>query len=101
MTEHTPGPWSAEYVGADGSFEIWNVAKGDRAHKDSFAICSRNPIEHRAEVSRANARLIAVAPDLLAVAELARIALKNRDQTPGEANILAALKLVIAKATGG
>ena len=63
MSEHTPGPWEADGVGSDGSFEIWSgVISGKEG---AFIICSRNPIEHRAAASRANARLIAAAPDLL------------------------------------
>lgn len=54
--KHSPGPWQAEYIGVNGSFTI--------ASKDGeFVICSRNPFEHRAAESRANAVLIATAPD--------------------------------------
>lgn len=57
MSEHTPGPWIAE-IQNDGSFEIW---------RGPLVICSRNRWDHNARQSKANARLLAVAPGLLDV----------------------------------
>lgn len=89
---HTPGPWTfveniegAMQLGVDDAWEV-----GSETLKTGIALVPGR---------KANARLIAAAPDLLACCELARIAFKNRDQTPGEANILSAIKLAIAKAT--
>lgn len=65
MAEHTPGPWLAN-TGSDGWFEIWSDPVDDKAAKDAFVICARSPIEHRAEASLANGRLIVAAPDMLA-----------------------------------
>jgi hypothetical protein len=55
MSEHTPGPWE---LWRDGSGAM-QISVGD------FVICNRNPVEHRARESDANARLIAAAPDML------------------------------------
>ncbi len=69
---HTPGPWHLEGCRQDGSFEIWNkpLLKGD-IPSDGFVICGRSAIEHRAAISRANARLIVAAPDMLAALQQA------------------------------
>lgn len=65
-TTHTPGPWEAETV-VNGAFEIATI------RPDHYrVICSRQPWHHRAEESLANARLIAAAPDLLAVCKAYR-----------------------------
>ena len=63
----------------------------------SYIICARNPIQHRAEQSEANARLIAAAPDLLAALTVlcdvdASTADRHRAYMEGRA--------AIAKATG-
>ncbi len=62
MSEHTPGPWSANGLKNDGGFEISSEGR-------PFVICARNPVDHRAGESNANAVLIAAAPDLLAAAQ--------------------------------
>jgi hypothetical protein len=61
VNTHTLGTWWL-WAGQDGSFEVWSLAP---EFADRFVVCSRNPIEHRAEESRANARLITAAPELL------------------------------------
>lgn len=80
MGEHTPGPWVAEgtevYAGADCEFH-------------AVADCSCNHTCRHADETRANARLIAAAPDLYA-------AIKNSDDqywTP-------AMRAALAKAEG-
>lgn len=69
---HTPAPWSVDALGSDGSFEIWYDGVDGCGTR---IICSRNPIEHRADESRANARLIAKAPNLLQLLKQARFEL--------------------------
>lgn len=61
MSEHTKGLWSVEtYDG--GSFDI-------SVHGPYYVICSRTGHSKRADEAHANARLIAAAPDLLALAK--------------------------------
>lgn len=50
-------------------------------------------------MTQINPPLYMVTPLGEAVAQLAETALKNRDQSEGEAAILAAIKMAIAKAT--
>ena len=108
MTAYTTGAWWV-WMGQDGSFEIWSLAP---EFVDRFIICSRNPIEHRAEESRANARLLATAPELLIELEkvtdhLARVMggpimsrfIKFEDGVEGIPTIKAA-RAVIARAKG-
>jgi hypothetical protein len=63
QNKHTPGPWQLDALDSDGAFEIWSTPLGSHEMETGFVICSRLPIGHRAEASRANARLIAAAPD--------------------------------------
>ena len=72
MSTHTPGPWSLgrlsgeRVVMADGESGLIRVAD------------CRDPDEHAEGTERANARLIAAAPDLLAaLAALREAAAKN------------------------
>ena len=57
LSKHLPGPWKA-ITYPNGSFDVT---------RNNLIICSRNPWDHRARESCANARLIAAAPDLLTV----------------------------------
>ncbi len=50
----TKGPWVADGIGSDGSWEIWSAAESQHGS----IICSRNGWDHRAAESRANVRLI-------------------------------------------
>lgn len=105
--QHTPGPWFA-------SFRIWTGGSTTRDDGGCFQIldhetesaanvlCSRNPWPERAGEMRANARLIAAAPELLAACNraLSMLGSLHPDGTDpyvieGEASIRAA----IAKAT--
>lgn len=68
---HTPGPWK---VGADSGWAPWSDSIEVAADRES--VCFTAGIN--AETQKANARLIAAAPDLLAIAkeclELAKLA---------------------------
>jgi len=99
MSDHTPGPWVVE-LDPDGGFIITN---GPAQRDGTWVLASRGPIAHLAGQSRANAWLMAAAPDLL---EMARIALRAIEQhdilegTPGrERPVKTLLREVIAKAT--
>jgi hypothetical protein len=58
MSEHTPGPW-LPFISETGGFAIEDSNR-------SRILCQRADWPHRAQESRANARLIAAAPELLA-----------------------------------
>jgi len=61
LPDHSNGPWYLEAF-PDGSFTVWSADERDSTR---FVICNRNPISHRAEVSRANGHLIVVAPEMI------------------------------------
>lgn len=60
MSKHTPGPWVAD-IKADGSTEVWSADY-------SMFIAKRHQMNDRDE-AKANAALIAAAPDLLEALE--------------------------------
>jgi len=61
LSQHTPGPWTV-----DGNhFQIW-ANDGENAVASVYSTASPEPM---ASEARANARLIAAAPDLLAALE--------------------------------
>jgi hypothetical protein len=61
MNAHTPGPWDLYYT-ERGGFQI-------TVDNQRMMICSRNDIDHKADESIANARLIAAAPKLFVFAD--------------------------------
>lgn len=79
-TKHTPGPWELLYTG-----EIWS----NRGH------IAKAPNQHPSD--KANARLIAAAPELLAFAQM--IANGGINEA-GEFAIESEARALIAKATG-
>ena len=90
-TKHTPGPWM------ESSFEVWSPLNGKRFGK---VVANLRRAEAPDDEARANARLIAAAPDLL---EVAAMVLETIDgggpiMTFQEAHI-AQLRAAIAKAT--
>lgn len=66
MATHTPGPWNL-WTGQTGAFEVYvgEPLRGD-------VIVQRHDWNHKAEESKANAHLIAAAPDLLAALKAMR-----------------------------
>ena len=60
-TKHTPGPWM------ESSFEVWSPLNGKRFGK---VVANLRRAEAPDDEARANARLIAAAPDLLEVAAM-------------------------------
>lgn len=59
-TKHTPGPWM------ESSFEVWSPLNGKRFGK---VVANLRRAEAPDDEARANALLIAAAPDLLAALE--------------------------------
>lgn len=95
---HTPGPWMA--AAGPSSVVGWPVVERPRGR----SVCSVSwlpglPPEIQAEV-RANATLIAAAPDLLHAAERALRVLKATGESVRPGNALGELEAAIAKATG-
>ena len=64
-TQHTPGPWLV--METDTSIKVRT------GHRDSICIMSIKPYSGRIEEGRANAHLIASAPDMLAALTDARV----------------------------
>lgn len=97
-TKHSPGPWHVRPNGADSSpFDIDDV----RGRQIGAAIFGPT---NGVEEARANAHLMAEAPELLAVASRALgyfrwMAAQDSDFTPDPAWLLA-LETAIARATG-
>lgn len=95
MTERpTPGPWKFGHVGTDALWIGPDYNKLPVAHVD-------HDMEYARENSRANARLIAAAPDLLAAAERALNYITNTEGEMGETLESGdMLRAAIAKARG-
>jgi hypothetical protein len=85
MSTHTPGPWGYTY---DGS-STWSI--GPEADPQDGSVASI--FDRKDERARANARLIAAAPDLLA-------ALKYLLELGGDDDRRIAAEAAIAKAEG-
>jgi len=104
--KHTPGPWNI--VGREGHAafgERWVVFQGDEYNHKSqrIAVVSLGGLPAGdQELSTANARLIAAAPDLLAACEDALITLQavKHFLHDHELDSIEYLKLAIAKAEG-
>ena len=96
-TEHTPGPWKVRREWMGHGYEVFPVLKEPVGQPSEVATVYEGYSE-----CRANARLIAAAPDLLAVARLVKAA----RLAPNEWNLdafdaaIAAAETAIVKATG-
>ena len=94
IAKHTPGPWFA--VGYQVEIESETVAD----------ICTTNahlfgqPGLHDDARAMANARLIAAAPEMLKMLEVARDSLEVSNYEGEEDDVLAAIASVIARAKG-
>ena len=66
--KHTPGPWEVEqgYSGSRGQIAVTNH---DNFNRTGCCICLIAPVSNYTEEDKANARLIAAAPDMLAALE--------------------------------
>lgn len=94
-SKHTPGPWEVMFAGSSKAGQPFKI---DEAYvyapntQDDTAICADiiDPVTQ--EISEANARLIAAAPDLL---EACQLALDSDDKA-----VRRFLRAAIAKAKG-
>jgi hypothetical protein len=96
---HTPGPWK---WWTSNSWRRLTSHAGGRSGQDGGVLCpTTQASDGHPDIiaTEDDMALIAAAPDLLSCCELARLALKSRDQSEYEANILAAINLAITKAT--
>jgi len=89
---HTPGPWEFVQAGS-GDFPTWNVRLNDRGF-------IRLPATADMAVMDADARLIAAAPELLALAYQYANDMRYPPTADSRARRLAAAQAVIAKAEG-
>ncbi len=97
--QHTPGPWTTQQ---SSRTEIYIVANSAEV-KNKWVATSCNhefhPTEEENERNKANARLIAAAPEMLEVLQgFQKAWAENRLLTSDEA---ANIRAAIAKATGG
>jgi hypothetical protein len=93
MSRHTPGPWHVRedyYVGRPGKLSLAEVKCGDVPAED-------------VEQHRANARLIAAAPDLLAACESFLSLFRESDMRPEDEchEIAGIMRRAVARAIGG
>lgn len=102
MSKHTPGPW--HYGGIENVYAYHQGPHGF-LHSRVVALVPAAELEGGEDERRANARLIAAAPELLAVSHAIKMA---RDMGIPSSEILdpkgevgKALDVAIAKATGG
>jgi hypothetical protein len=103
VSKHTPGPW---YTDAEGYGTPAIYARPDDQYTPIAAL--RDPYAYRAprppeadsfDELKANALLIAAAPDLLAACEFA-LSLEDSGAWAAPGELAAALRSAIAKATG-
>ena len=73
---HTPGPWHAV---SNGRYIEINI--GESQYDPSIAECCPSKFSFNEDVEKANARLIAAAPDLLEALELALFVRGTSDDT--------------------
>jgi hypothetical protein len=88
-TQHTPGPWEVR------KGEPWVIAK---AYGDMKSVVHLNLPVDQSESQKADARLIAAAPDLLEALQYMANVCPAIDSTGDDAHIKA--RAAIAKATG-
>ena len=121
MSKHTPGPWEADskdmQQGADDIFTVSIWASGpeeDRPHigtVSAFSLMSETqdgaeyvttdaPSSDKLEEAKANARLIAAAPDLLAFAQQYLADYQSEDGMFQPKHYARMAQNAIAKATG-
>ena len=98
MSKHTPGPWQTDQAEHDAPYQ------DIRIHAGKGSICSvwidDAPLHDYNAEQRANARLIAAAPELL---EALRTAVDHLEGMPDQEDVAACVvkaRAAIAKATG-
>lgn len=96
MDKHTPGPWVVDINHATGNPEFIRTFISSSDGGDMYDIA--NVWCDETGNAKANARLIAAAPDLLAALQIAENALDM--YSGGQSSDLAAIRIAIDKATG-
>lgn len=91
MANFTPGPW--ELIWEDGKHGVI----GASTEKKLVAIVGNNPDDDKNDIRKANATLIAAAPDLLAACEAARTVVDSQESR----EVWRLLSNAIAKAKKG
>ena len=92
MSKHTPGPWN---IGTKNGARVWSE-NGETLIADADASESL-----RKEIKKANARLIAAAPDLLAIVKELQESVSYWSEYDVPLGIVDRINTAIAKATGG
>ena len=99
-TKHTPGPWRCGEQGAQGYDSIrihtGKPARNEAERRTELMIC--DVFGHSAAENRANARLIAAAPELLAALEELLVITADRLRYQGDEVLNA--RAAIAQAKG-
>jgi hypothetical protein len=99
--KYTPGPW--QYQDSSNNEHIL-IYSNDLAKLPAMVTCHRSPNKMSAEEGRANARLIAAAPELLKAMEKAQTAYSLMAKFPNcsqqTKEEFAEIEKAIAKATG-
>ena len=65
QSKHTPGPWKTSHELNDGFSIVRQIGEGNNLLPVAIAVFTRNYNTENIEVAKANARLIASAPELL------------------------------------
>lgn len=103
--KHTPGPWvvfEATLKGRVRARQLLIQPAGHEHPNDFSDIVAELPWQHLTVDEReANARLIAMAPDLLAVAEMAVELWDSTSAALDPEEVLSAIRAVIVAAKGG
>ena len=102
-TKHTPGPWYVFHSAHRGRFDddgpgAFSIGDAQTAYSANI-LCSRYEWPERAEEMKANARLIAAAPDLLKALQAIVATCSVRIDDPRIA-LFDAARAAITKATG-
>jgi hypothetical protein len=97
MAEHTPGPWSYEESKTDGGNLFLAISSANAELRDSRDVAYLTL--RQAEI-RANARLIAAAPDMLAALQSVIHDLSYDEGRDLAASTIEQVRAAIRKATG-
>jgi len=102
MSKHTPGPWKIGSEQTDGLGRYAQVQSSEEFGDIVARVCVAHNANHTLNRSgRANARLIAAAPELLEALELILPYLTDGEDAGDEATALAPIvRAAIAKAKG-
>ena len=101
-SKHTPGPWKTSHELGDGISIVRQIGEGNNLLPVAIAVFTKNYNTENIVVAKANARLIAAAPDLLGACKEALKEFIYGGQTEQAKSITQKLlESAIAKAEGG